>query len=82
MEGVEAQVVALRQEAKLDMAAYWQPTAERYFGRVSKSRLLKDLREATSPEDAQTCEGLKKQPMAARAEKLVGGKGWLPAELR
>jgi ParB family chromosome partitioning protein len=82
MEPVEAQVAALRREAKLDMAAYWQPTAERYFGRVSKSRLLRDVREATSPVDAQTCESMKKQPMAARAEKLVSGKGWLPEQLR
>jgi hypothetical protein len=42
---------------------------------VSKGRLLKDVRQATTPEDAQTCEGMKKADMAARAEKLVAGKG-------
>ena len=61
MEGVETHVAAFRQQAKLDMRATEQPTAERYFGRVSKNRLLKDMREATSPEDAETCEGMKKQ---------------------
>ena len=82
VQGVTAHARAVGQEAKLDLSTYWQATAAGYFGRVSKSRLLKDLREATSPEDAQTCESMKKQPMAARAEKLVTGKGWLPAELR
>jgi ParB family chromosome partitioning protein len=82
IEAVTAQMRAVEHEAALDMTGYWQPTAERYFGRVSKSRLLKDVREATTPEEAQTCEGMKKQPMAARAEKLVGGKGWLPEQLR
>jgi ParB family chromosome partitioning protein len=82
MDTIAAQVKAIGHEARLDMTAYWQPTAERYFGRASKSRLLRDVREATSPEDAQTCEGMKKQPMAARAEKLVSGRGWLPEQLR
>jgi ParB family transcriptional regulator, chromosome partitioning protein len=72
----------LAEAVALDMTGYWQPTAEGYFSRVGKSRILKDVREAASPEDAQTCDGMKKADMAKRAEKLVGGKGWLPEQLR
>jgi ParB family chromosome partitioning protein len=75
-------VFGVGQEAALDMSVYWQPTAERHFGRVSKRRLLRHVREAACPEEARTCEGMKKQPMAARAEKFVNTRGWLPEQLR
>lgn len=66
----------------LDMTAYWRPTAASYFGRVGKPKIAEAVREAVSPEAAQTCEGMKKQAMAERAEKLVAGRGWLPEVLR
>ncbi len=66
----------------LDMTAYWQPTAASYFGRLAKPAMLKVIREAVSPEAAQTMEGLKKPDMAARAEKLMAGRNWLPDVLR
>ena len=66
----------------LDMSAYWQPTASGYFDRLAKPRILLAVREAVSPEAAQTLEKLKKPAMAGRAETLLSGKGWLPETLR
>jgi len=66
----------------LDMATYWQPTAENYFGKLTKPAMLKTVREAVSPEAAQTMDALKKPEMAKRAEKLIGGKNWLPTVLQ
>ena len=74
----EALVVAL----KLDMTHYWQPTAEGYFGRVSKGLVLEAVREGIVPGAAAKIDGLKKDAMAKRAEALLAGKGWLPTLLR
>jgi ParB family chromosome partitioning protein len=67
---------------KLDMTQYWQPTAEGYFGRVSKGLILEAVREGVGPGAAAKIDGLKKDAMAKRAEALLAGKGWLPALLR
>jgi ParB family chromosome partitioning protein len=75
-----ADVIA--QATGLDMAACWQPTVRSYFGRVSKARILEAVREAVSDEAAEQMEGMKKQPMAEAAERLLVGAGWLPALLR
>jgi hypothetical protein len=49
----EALVVAL----KLDMTHYWQPTAEGYFGRVSKGLVLEAVREGIGPGAAAKIDG-------------------------
>jgi len=66
----------------LDMSRYWTPTAENYFSRVSKTRILEAATEAASPDAAKRIEGAKKPEMAAAAEQLVSGTGWLPEPLR
>jgi ParB family transcriptional regulator, chromosome partitioning protein len=40
----EASAAVLACEVGLDMAAYWQPTATSYFGRVSKERIVEAVR--------------------------------------
>ncbi len=72
----------LARELALDMTAYWQPTAENYFGRVAKERILEAVSEGASPEAAKNLGVMKKGVMAAAAEKALAGKGWLPALLR
>ncbi len=66
----------------LDMTAYWQPTAENYFGRVAKERIIEAVHEGVTEAAAKNIAGMKKQPMAETAAKLLAGKGWLPALLR
>jgi ParB family chromosome partitioning protein len=67
---------------RLDMSHYWQPTAEGYFGRVSKTLICDAVREGIGSGSAAKIAGLKKDVMAKRAEAALAGKGWLPAILR
>jgi ParB family chromosome partitioning protein len=73
---------ALAEVVKLEIAKRWQPTAANYFSRVSKERVLEAVREGATEADAARISGMKKQDMAAAAERLLAGKGWLPAQLR
>lgn len=66
----------------LDMTGTWSATAASYFSRVSKVRILDAVTEATNAEEAARIAGFKKGDMAEAAERLVEGKGWLPALLR
>jgi ParB family chromosome partitioning protein len=78
----EAHAAILAREVGLDMAAYWQPTAGSYFGKVSKERIVQAVCEAVSEQAAQNIASMKKQAMAEAAEEALAGKGWLPALLR
>lgn len=73
---------ALARTLALDMSQYWTATAETYFGRVSKERIIEAVREGASNDAAQRIAGLKKQAMATAAEDALAGKGWLPSLLR
>jgi len=67
---------------KLDVAAAgWSPTADNYFGRVTKARIVEAVREAKGETAAQHIEHLKKSAMAVRAEELLAGSGWIPEPL-
>lgn len=66
----------------LDMTRYWLPTVQSYFNSVTKAHILDAVREGVSEEAAQRLAGMKKEPMAKAAEKLLKGSGWLPAILR
>ena len=79
--GAMAHADSLARDVGLDMTAYWQPGAANYLTRVSKERILEALREGGTG-DVETVARLKKPAMAEAAEKLLAGKGWLPALLR
>jgi ParB family chromosome partitioning protein len=73
----------LAEAVSLDMTAVgWAPTAESYFGRVTKARILEAVREAKGATHAERIAHLKKGEMAAEAERLLAGSGWLPEPLR
>jgi ParB family transcriptional regulator, chromosome partitioning protein len=66
---------------KLDMSAWFTPTAENYFTKVSKPRILEALTEvkgATAP----AWDKAKKGELAAIAEREIAQSGWLPEPLR
>ena len=66
---------------KLDMTAWFTPTAENYFTKVSKPRILEALTEvkgATAP----AWDKAKKSDLAGIAEREIAQSGWLPALLR
>jgi ParB family chromosome partitioning protein len=73
----------LAEAVGLDVAAAgWSPTADNYFGRVTKARIVEAVREAKGNIAAQHIEHLKKSAMAVSAEELLAGSGWVPEPLR
>ncbi|MFN3260328.1 MAG: ParB/RepB/Spo0J family partition protein [Pikeienuella sp.] len=74
---------ALAATLGLDMSrAGWTVSTESYLGRVTKARILEAVREAKGEAAAERIAGLKKPEMAAAAEALLEGAGWLPELLR
>ncbi len=67
----------------LDMADHFVPTAENYFGKLSKPLILKALAESGKDAgDPAVLEKMKKGELATLAEKHMKGTGWLPELLR
>ena len=63
------------------MAAWFRPTAENYFARISKTAILdalKEIKGATAP----AWDKAKKADLAAIAEREIAQTGWLPVPLR
>ncbi len=71
----------LAQALGLDMTRWWSPTAASYFGAVPKARIAEAV-QAFAPGEVPRLLKLKKDAMAAEAERLATGTGWLPEPLR
>ena len=71
----------LAQAVGLDMAAWWQPTAEGYFKHISKAVILDAVGEFASDHVSRLAK-LKKTDLISEAERLVAGTGWMPAIFR
>ncbi len=66
----------------LDMAEWWEPTAEGYLNHVSKAQIVHALKEA-GPELARDgVEGMKKDVLVNTAAGRLRGTRWLPSALR
>ena len=76
------QAALLASAIELDMADWWEPTKDRYLGRVSKASISSAVAEAVSPQAAENILGMKKDAMVVRAEELLTGTRWLPEPLR
>jgi ParB family chromosome partitioning protein len=68
----------LAQAVGLDMAAWWQPTAEGYFKHVPKAAILQAVGEY-APDHVNRLVKLKKADIASEAERLADRTGWMPA---
>jgi ParB family chromosome partitioning protein len=76
----DAEVIA--RAVGLDMADWWEPTAEGFFNHVSKAQIVEALKEA-GPELARGgVEGMKKDVLVNTAAGRLRGTRWLPAALR
>lgn len=71
----------LAQAVTLDMAAWWQPTADGYFQHVPKAAILEAV-EQYAPAHVTRLAKLKKGDIASEAERLADGTGWMPAVFR
>ncbi len=80
--GVLQHADGLAEHIALDMRVYWSASVESYFGKVTKAQILAAVREAKGDETAEMIGHLKKADMAAEAERLLQGTGWLPEGLR
>jgi ParB family transcriptional regulator, chromosome partitioning protein len=67
---------------KLDMVAWFTPTAASYFGRVNRAFIVEALTEAKRPVRTRAWSKMKKGELAALAECEIAGTGRLPQPLR
>jgi ParB family chromosome partitioning protein len=73
---------SLESAVSFDMTQWWQPTAAGYLGRVSKDQILEAVTETLGAPAAANIAKLKKSEMAAKAEEMLKGKGFLPSAIR
>jgi ParB family transcriptional regulator, chromosome partitioning protein len=66
---------------KFDMSKHWEGTAAGYFSRIPAALITAAVTEACGKAEAAQLTGMKKADMAKAAERMVKGKGWLPAIL-
>jgi ParB family chromosome partitioning protein len=71
---------SLARAVGLDMHAWWTPTAAGYFEHVSKAKIVEAV-QVFAPDEVGRLAKLKKTEIAAEAERLAAGTGWLPAML-
>lgn len=64
------------------VSAGWTPTAENYFSRVTKARIVEAVSEGKGARDAYLMAHLPKGEMVTEAERLLANSGWLPELLR
>ena len=73
---------AIAEAVNLDMADWWEPTAQGYLNHVPKAQIVQALKEA-GPDLADDGVGaLKKEVLVVKAVSRLAGKRWLPAPLR
>ena len=80
-EGSQCTAAQVATAAGLDMRQCWTATREGYLGRVPKALILDAVREGAGSSAAARLASAKKEAMAAGAEMLLAGTGWLPAVL-
>jgi len=80
--GGASDVGALADAVGLDMADWWQPTAESYLNHVPKAQIVQALQEAGAGQADGGLAGMKKDALVAKAASLLAGKRWLPVPLR
>lgn len=66
----------------LDMADWWEPSAEGFLNHISKSQIVQVLKEARPDLGLRDAEGMKKDALARTTEGYLKGKRWLPPTLR
>lgn len=66
----------------LDMADYFETTADNYLAAVSKPLIVAAVTEAKGAEAAAPLATMKKSEAAAAAETLLQGSRWIPALIR
>ena len=66
----------------LDMADWWEPTAEGFLSHVSKAQIVQALNEMGTDPSEDGVGDMKKDVLVVKAASRLAGKRWLPAPLR
>ncbi|MBS0304805.1 MAG: hypothetical protein JSR43_05420 [Proteobacteria bacterium] len=66
----------------LDMADWWEPTAEAYLNHVPKAQIIAALKEAGAELAGGGVEAMKKDALVSAAASRLAGTRWLPEPLR
>jgi ParB family chromosome partitioning protein len=75
-------VAAFMTALNLDMAKWWEATAENYLSHVSKDRILSIVTEVVAVDKADVMRGLKKHQLVQKADEELSGLRWLPDNFR
>ena len=73
---------AIASAAGLDMADWWEPTAEGFLNHVSKAQIVQALKDAGPDLARDGVEGMEKDVLVNTAVARLAGKRWLPTALR
>jgi ParB family transcriptional regulator, chromosome partitioning protein len=73
---------AISAAVALDMADWWVPTCASYLSAVPKNKIIEVVTQARSAGEAQAMTAMKKDELAAAAERALAGSRWLPSPLR
>ena len=80
--GATSDTNAIAEAVNLDMADWWEPTAQGYLNHVPKAQIVQALKEA-GPDLADDGVGaMKKDVLVVKAVSRLAGRRWLPAPLR
>lgn len=80
--GACVEVSVLADAVGLDMADWWEPTAEGYLNHVPKARIVEALKEVGPALADDGVGSMKKDVLVAKAASRLAGKRWLPQQLR
>ena len=73
---------AIANAADLNMADWWEPTAEGFLNHVSKAQIVQALKDAGPDLARDGVEGMKKDALVNTAASRLAGTRWLPVPLR
>ena len=80
--GAAASSNAIAAALGLDMADWWEPTAEAYLNHVPKAQIIAALKEAGPELTGGGVEAMKKDALVSAAASRLAGTRWLPEPLR
>jgi len=80
--GAAGSANAIASALGLDMADWWEPTAEAYLNHVPKAHIIAALKEAGPQLAGGGIEAMKKNALVSAAASRLAGTRWLPEPLR
>jgi ParB family chromosome partitioning protein len=80
--GAAGSANAIAMALGLDMADWWEPTAEGYLNHVPKAQIVAALKEAGPELAGGGVEAMKKDALVSAAASRLAGTRWLPEPMR